>query len=79
MLAIDFANYLYRKYDKPNTFKNIDFDYASYLYDIQNVKNKINEFLDNRILTNNILKILYDYNDNEYDEEIVYIINYITI
>ena len=75
MSAIDFANYLYRKYNKPNTFKNINFDYACYLYDIQNVKNKINEFLDNRILTNNILKILYDYNDNddEYEEEIVYI------
>ena len=67
MSAIDFANYLYRKYDKHDTMqKRFDMDEASFLLQQQMLKCKIDNIIREYYLTKNVLSISFG---TEYEKE----------
>lgn len=76
MSAIDFANYLYRKYDKHDTIqKHFDMDEASILLQQHMLKCKIDKMIKEYYLTKNVLSISLgtEYEEEE-DEECILII-----
>lgn len=74
MSAIDFANYLYRKYDKHDTMqKRFDMDEASFLLQQQMLKCKIDKMIKEYYLTKNVLSISHgtEYEEDEVEELIL--------
>ena len=74
MSAIDFANYLYRKYDKHNTIrKKFDTDEASILLQQEMLKYKIDNVIKEYKLTKSVLSISHgtEYEEDEVEELIL--------
>ena len=74
MSAIDFANYLYRKYDNHNTIhKQFDMDEASFLLQRSMLKYKIDNVIKEYKLTKSVLSISHgtEYEEDEVEELIL--------